>query len=100
MEVEAAEVEAAFGRCPTFIARAPNSREPADSPASAAAGETATTKVVRQLPPIESASMCVSFESRYGTCVAPDASAFITFDSPSRLELMLIASLICLPERS
>ena len=39
----------------------------------------------------------MSFESRYGMCVACVERAFITFDTPSSDVLMLIASFIRLP---
>ena len=81
----------------TFIAREPNSSAAVVSDASPPDGETHTTRDVRQLPPSASDSMCVSFESRYGMCVACVDSAFITLDSPRSDVLMWIASFIRLP---
>jgi len=55
---------------------------------ASADGLILTNMKVLELPPSESASSCVSFESRKGTCFAFSCSLAITLPSAERLLLM------------
>mmetsp|Transcript_23677 Transcript_23677/g.75866 ORF Transcript_23677/g.75866 Transcript_23677/m.75866 type:complete len:287 (+) Transcript_23677:318-1178(+) len=72
----------------TLRTRMPNSSEQRDSEAASADGLMLTNMKVLELPPSESASSCVSLESRKGTCFAFSCSLAITLPSAERLLLM------------